>query len=430
MPSVVLEAPNLIPAVKIVALLAVCLSLAATVAPPAAPPRRPLPYPQSQVIAGLDWTGAPSRYPGTGSDMHWYTWGHDDALYVIDDDGANFGGPANYAHLLRITGVPPHHRVETVTDFTDYDFRSQIPTDRLVRRYVNGVLAVDSTLYVCLYDYDWEIEGKIYDRADLSRRIREFNPWHDLDSTVGTNMGFIDAFSKNGGIAALIRSTDGGRTWDNLPTPTTPQFLGPRFAGMSFLTWGPGYTRTPPELAGYVYGISNDGNWESGDHVFAARAPRNDVLNRARWEFFGGFGPKNRPRWVKREADAQPIFSDPGHVGHPTMSYNPALKRYFLMIYSDVVPHRENAPPAERKQWDFASELQVYESPTPFGPWALVHDEAPWGGSDHSSYLGQMPAKWLSADGRSGTVMFAGDYVNRRGEYYGLMTQPFRLRLR
>jgi hypothetical protein len=33
--------------------------------------------------------------------MHWWTWGIDDAIYVLDDDGKNFGGPINYAHVLK-----------------------------------------------------------------------------------------------------------------------------------------------------------------------------------------------------------------------------------------------------------------------------------------------------------------------------------------
>src|SRR4028118_66942 len=115
---------------------------------------RKISYPQSKLIKRLVWEGEPSKYPGTGTDMHWWTWGIDSSLYVIDDDGANFGGPGWYAHLLKSKGVPPNHRVETVNDFQFYDFRANLP-DKLVRRYVCGVVAVDSNLYVSIYDFDW-----------------------------------------------------------------------------------------------------------------------------------------------------------------------------------------------------------------------------------------------------------------------------------
>jgi hypothetical protein len=75
---------------------------------------RSIPYPESDLIEKFEFTSEPSRYPGSGSDMHWWTWGADDAVYIADDDGKNFGGPSNYAHLLKITGVPPKHKAETV----------------------------------------------------------------------------------------------------------------------------------------------------------------------------------------------------------------------------------------------------------------------------------------------------------------------------
>ena len=38
-----------------------------------------------------------------------------------------------------------------------------------------------------------------------------------------------------------------------------------------------------------------------------------------------------------------------------------------------------------------------------------------------------MPASWLGADGLSGSLLFAGDYVKRKAEHYGFMTHQFRL---
>ena len=119
---------------------------------------RKMPYPQSDYITSFKWTSEPSRYPGSGSDMHWWTWGIDDAVYVLDDDGKNFGGPINYAHVLKVTGIPPNHKAETVTDFMEIPFRKMMPKDKLLNRYVDGIIAVDSLLYVSIYDYDWNLE--------------------------------------------------------------------------------------------------------------------------------------------------------------------------------------------------------------------------------------------------------------------------------
>jgi hypothetical protein len=41
-----------------------------------------------------------------------------------------------------------------------------------------------------------------------------------------------------------------------------------------------------------------------------------------------------------------------------------------------------------------------------------------------------MPSAWLGEDGLRGSILFSGDYVNRKGEFYGFMTQQFRIELK
>ena len=389
---------------------------------------RKINYPSSTLIDSLTWTSSPSRYPGTNSDMHWWTWADDNNIYIVDDDGKNFGGPDYYAHVLKISGVPPNHSIETITDFQhpDYDFRHHLPNE-LARRYVCGIISIDSTLYVTVYDYDWNIPDKITNRDTLYSRLQQYNPWHHLDSTQAYRMGFIDSYSKHYGVASIIASHDGGHTWINTPNETTPRFLGPNFAALAFITFGPGNTDTPKALAPYVYAISNDKNWESGDHIYLTRVHRDSVLHREAWQFFNG--DTSHPVWTSLEENAKPIFTDKGHAGHPTITYNKALKRYILCVASDVYPHHENATADERKKWDWASEMQLYEGKNPWGPWYIFHNDPQWGGQDHSCYLPQIPAKWIQQDGLSGTMMYAGDYTNRKAEYYGVMTQQFTLKL-
>jgi hypothetical protein len=198
----------------------------------------------------------------------------------------------------------------------------------------------------------------------------------------------------------------------------------------AFLTFGPGNTETPKDLAPYVYAISNDGNWASGDNVFLARVHRDSVINRAAWQFFKGKSQDEKPTWSKEENEAGSIFSDPGHVGHPTITYNKALDRYILCMFSDVYPHKDNSTDEELHKWNYESEMQLYEGKNPWGPWFIFHNDKQWGGKDHTAYLPQMPSNWLSKDGLSGSIVFAGDYVNRKAEYYGFMTQQFHLELK
>ena len=194
----------------------------------------------------------------------------------------------------------------------------------------------------------------------------------------------------------------------------------------------PGYSRVPAELGDYIYAISNDENWESGNHIFLARAPKDKVLDRSAWEFYIGGRDANNPVWASEEAEARPILSDPGHVSHPTMTYNPGLNRFLLTFGSDVMPHSFAMPrDAARTHWHRRREFYLYEGPAPWGPWHLVHYDPNWEG-EHVAYLPQIPGKWLSADGLSGTLVFSGDYSMHPHppgyqSFYGFMTRPFRL---
>jgi hypothetical protein len=368
---------------------------------------RPLPYAPSRVLASLTWTSEPHRYPGIDSDMHWQTWGADGAIYSVDGDGRFFAGPDSYASLARIAGTPPEHRIELVTQFRELRIRAE-RTPEGMQRYFCGPLAVGDDLYVCLYDYDWRIAGKdVKDREDFL---------------------VVDRYSKLGGIAAVLHSRDGGRTWSNLPEKDTPRFLGPNFGNLQFIGFGPGYTLVPPAYGDHVYAISNDSSWESGDHLYLARVPRDRVLDRATWEFF--CGKEDLPAWTKEETSARPVFRDPGHVGHSDMTYVPGLGRFLLSVFSDTVPHREDATFEETRRWEKHTELQIYEGPAPWGPWGLVSREEPWGGPEHACYLPHLPAKWLDANGLGGWMLYSGDWEAShypKRTYYGYMTRRFRL---
>jgi hypothetical protein len=356
----------------------------------------------------MSWDGEPSRFPGTQSDMHWWMWSADGDLYTVDDDGRNFGSPWNFAQLMRVQGTPPEHEVSLVTQFPEL----VRPAGLRCRRYVDGALAVGERLHVAVYDYDDEIAG--FEDQWL----------------------MVDRVSPHGGVAGIMFSDDAGRSWHNVPHPSVgpdEYFLGPRFAGLSFVGFGPGSTGIPAHLDGYAYAISNDINWETGDHVFLARVPLDAVTDRSAWEFFASHGegasPIETPTWSRREDAARPILRDPGQVGHPTMTYNAPLDRFLLMYSTDPVPHTlTTEPEIALSTWDQQTELLVFEGPTPWGPWGLVHHDPAWD-APHTPYLPQMPSKWLDDDGLGGWMIHSGDYVvpDEQGDYYGFVTRRFEL---
>lgn len=379
-------------------------------------------YPRSEVIVGLEWTGPAHKLPGTASDMHWHSWAPDGSLYVVDDDGVNFGGPFSFAHLLKVEGTPPNHTARVLSRFPGlqrYSMRRHL--------YVNGALAVDNRIYVAAYEYESD------DPASPERRLEG----NHVIAEKGSDFFIIDAISHHGGVASLMVSDDEGETWDNYPVANAPLFLGPRFAGLAFVGFGPGYTGVPEKLDGYVYALSNDEGWEGGSHVFLARVPRDRVLDRAEWRFYGGRTKDNEAVWIPEEAYARPIFTDHGHVGHPTMTYNAPLGRFLLAFGSDAVPKSYAFDPGIAwATWHRNRELHVYEAPTPWGPWSLVHYDPSWEG-DHIAYLPQIPPCWIGEDGTTGTLMFSGDYrmwgvpePEGHESWYAQMTRPFRLVLK
>jgi hypothetical protein len=363
---------------------------------------------RSSVFGGLEWLTASHRFEGTNSDMHWLAWTENGELFAVDDDGQNFGSPWNFANFMHVAGTPPEHTVSLVSQFPEL----QRPHSPRCRRYVDGAVAVGNRVYVAAYDYD------------------------DLVPGLPVGYGVVDLISPHGGVAGLMHTDDFGRTWQNVPSKDVgpdDYFLGSRFAGLSFVQFGPGATDIPDRFGNHLYALSNDSNWETGDHIFLARVPRDSVGDRATWEFFASPGEGaigiTEPTWTREESHARPILRDPGRIGHPTMTYVPALQRFLLTYSTDAVPHTLNTPiDVAESTWVKQTELLVFESSTPWGPWGLIHHDPSWE-TPHTPYLPQIPGKWLDADGLGGWMIFSGDYVvpDCKGDYYGFMTRRFRL---
>ena len=102
----------------------------------------------------------------------------------------------------------------------------------------------------------------------------------NVDSSFQKELTFINKLSKNGGVAAIIKSIDGGKTWLNIPDENTPAFFSPDFGAPAFLTFGKGNTETPESHAPYIYAVSNDGNWASGNQVRMGKVHKDSIINK------------------------------------------------------------------------------------------------------------------------------------------------------
>jgi len=85
-------------------------------------------------------------------------------------------------------------------------------------------------------------------------------------------------------------------------------FFSPDFGAPVFLTFGKGNAETPDELTSYIYAISNDGNWTSGNHVRMGRVHPDTIANRNTWQFLGGISAVEKVSWIKCEEHSMPIY--------------------------------------------------------------------------------------------------------------------------
>ena len=126
-----------------------------------------------------------------------------------------------------------------------------------------------------------------------------------------------------------------------------------------------------------------------------ARVPVNQLEDRNSYEFLAGLDDNGIPAWDKDIRLRKPFFNHPGLTYRSSMSWNPALDKFFLcqINYGDE----------PRFQGGFG----IYESDQPWGPWKTVFYTREWDtGPGESMHI---PVKWISQDGLSIYLIFSGE---------------------
>jgi len=197
--------------------------------------------------------------------------------------------------------------------------------------------------------------------------------------------GVLYQLVRNVGNSQLMWSEDRGRTWQwGFKFETS-------FASPSFINYGRNYGGAPDD---YVYVYSQDGPsaYEPSNQIVLARVPKARIRDRQAYQFFVRLDSGGRPVWASGIASRGPVFSNPGRCERTDAVFHPVLKRYLLAVSFN-----------HRGAWG------IFDAPNPWGPWTTTFHTNDWGlGSTHGYRL---PSKWISADGRSMTLVFSG----RRG---------------
>jgi CubicO group peptidase (beta-lactamase class C family) len=194
----------------------------------------------------------------------------------------------------------------------------------------------------------------------------------------------------NGEQSRLAVSRDYAKTWEWCDW----RFEG--FGHILFVNYGKNYANARDT---YVYMASHDNPsaYEQADRFILMRVPKDRITDRNAYEFFIAVDEKNEAIWSADISKRGAILTHPGNCRRASISYNAGIGRYLLWQQINA------AGPDTR----FVGGLGIYEAPEPWGPWSTVYFTEKWdiGTGD----LGCFPTKWMSEDGKTIYLVFAGN---------------------
>ncbi len=354
------------------------------------------PLEESKQFAGIVFTGRHKVY--TTADTWYPSWAADGNLYSPWTDGSvgkmnSSSGPKRWTSgHAKIAGEDPLRLEVTALGL------HKASAEPYGGRYPCGSLILDGTWYYGTYCLDMKKD-----------------PWDIMGPFVGFRI-----------------SRDFGQTWTDTPcTPSKPLFgesgkdgAKVKIGSPHFVDFGQNMQHSPDGKAYLTaHGATRADavcSWVSGDQVYLARVtPTVENINDvSKYEFFAGHDADGEPIWTDKFARIKPLVQWNDRSGCVTMTYNPVLKKYFMCVTDGG-----------------ASGLGTYdtwvaESERITGPWRLAAFMEKFG---QQAYFVNIPSKFISADGRTGWLCFADDWVrkhpsNPQGTRYGMCLYEFKLR--
>jgi CubicO group peptidase (beta-lactamase class C family) len=201
--------------------------------------------------------------------------------------------------------------------------------------------------------------------------------------------GVLYMLVRNAGNSQLARSADHGRTWEWSGWKFSTSFGCP-----TFLNFGRNYAGARDEFA-YVYSHDHDSAYQPADRMVLARVPIKQMTDRSAYRFFAGLAEDGHPHWSADIADRAAVFEHAGRCYRSSITWNAGLRRY---LWCQTLPGEDPR---------FAGGFGIYDAPEPWGPWTTVFFTEQWDVGPGETQ--GVPAKWISADGRTIRLVFSGD---------------------
>ena len=193
--------------------------------------------------------------------------------------------------------------------------------------------------------------------------------------------GVLYLWVRNVGNAQLLWSLDRGKTWQwGFKMDTA-------FGSPAFLNFGRNYAGARD---GFVYTYSQDGPsaYESDSSLLLARVAKGRIRVRGAWEYYERLDAGGRPVWTPEVARRGTVFAYPANCQRVDAVYDAGIGRYLLAV-----------------GYDHAGGWGLFDAPKPWGPWTTVLHRQ-WDVAGTHGY--RLPAKWISADGLTLTLVFSG----------------------
>jgi CubicO group peptidase (beta-lactamase class C family) len=193
--------------------------------------------------------------------------------------------------------------------------------------------------------------------------------------------GVLYLWVRNVGNAQLLWSLDRGKTWQWGFKMETG------FGSPAFLNFGRNYAGARDS---FVYTYSQDGPsaYESDNSIMLARVAKQRIREREAWEFFERLDGAGQPVWTADVARRGAVFQYPANCNRVDAVYDAGIGRYLMAL-----------------GYDHAGGWGLFDAPEPWGPWTtILHRQ--WDVADTHGY--RLPAKWISKDGLTMTLVFSG----------------------
>jgi hypothetical protein len=330
------------------------------------------------------------------------TWADDDKIYVTQCDsfGWNNAAPSSNFSISTISDYSTSTTGTSVNKMTEFGTATAAGSDG--HNYKSGGL--------------WSVNGVLY------------------AAVIRTHYGDVssDYLQTLSGVQ-FIKSTDHGLNWTPLPPSTNEPYVAPMWSGSEvnrcpggIIQYGKDYSDGANSVHNsdlYVYGTGADTGWNNGSNIYLSRCLIENLgnLSASDWSYYKGNGATGMDsnNWGAM-ADATPIITKTRKLGPTSINYLPALQRYvfFNWYYPSTVP--VSAVVSNNTIWE------LYESPTPWGPWQTNGRTITWNPSGR--YNGNIITKSVEVDGgRNVVIATAGDYLTSgfaSSGYYTLTLIP------